>query len=102
MSVDSVNDAIWSRLEKVRREGKKVGVDLAAPVRGHILLQIIDHAWKDHLLAMDHLKDGIGLQAYGQKDPLVEYKRESFDMFRPDARAIRNEARCASCSFSIP
>jgi preprotein translocase subunit SecA len=46
-----------------------------------LLLQIIDHHWKDHLLGMDHLRDGIGLRGYGQKDPLVEYKREGFDMF---------------------
>jgi preprotein translocase subunit SecA len=58
----------------------------------HILLQIIDHSWKDHLLAMDHLKDGIGLRAYGQKDPLVEYKRESFDMFGLMKERIENDA----------
>ena len=58
----------------------------------HILLQIIDSAWKDHLLAMDHLKEGIGLRAYGQKDPLVEYKRESFDMFGQVKERIENEA----------
>ena len=58
----------------------------------HILLQIIDSAWKDHLLAMDHLKDGIGLRAYGQRDPLVEYKRESFDMFSEMKERIENDA----------
>jgi preprotein translocase subunit SecA len=46
-----------------------------------IMLQVVDSQWKDHLLAMDHLKEGIGLRGYGQRDPLVEYKRESFDMF---------------------
>ena len=46
-----------------------------------LLLQVIDHHWKDHLLGMDHLRDGIGLRGYGQKDPLIEYKREGFDMF---------------------
>jgi preprotein translocase subunit SecA len=45
------------------------------------MLSIIDSHWKDHLLAMDHLKEGIGLRGYGQRDPLAEYKRESFDMF---------------------
>ena len=44
-----------------------------------IMLNIIDAQWKDHLLALDHLKQGIGLVGYGQKDPLVEYKKESFD-----------------------
>ena len=47
-----------------------------------IMLQIIDQQWKDHLLALDHLREGIGLRGYGQKDPLVEYKRESFELFR--------------------
>ena len=46
-----------------------------------IMLSVIDQQWKDHLLGMDHLKEGIGLRGYGQHDPLVEYKRESFDMF---------------------
>src|SRR5581483_6580932 len=55
-----------------------------AQMRHHervIMLSVIDQLWKDHLLNMDHLKEGIGLRGYGQHDPLVEYKRESFDMF---------------------
>jgi preprotein translocase subunit SecA len=46
-----------------------------------VMLSVIDGLWKDHLLAMDHLKEGISLRGYAQRDPLVEYKRESFDMF---------------------
>jgi preprotein translocase subunit SecA len=46
-----------------------------------IMLQVLDNQWKDHLLALDHLKEGIGLRGYGQRDPLIEYKKESFDMF---------------------
>jgi len=46
-----------------------------------IMLSVLDSQWKDHLLSMDHLKEGIGLRGYGQHDPLVEYKRESFEMF---------------------
>src|SRR6202040_4335429 len=46
-----------------------------------IMLSVIDQQWKDHLLSMDRLKEGIGLAGYGQHDPLVEYKKESFDMF---------------------
>jgi preprotein translocase subunit SecA len=45
------------------------------------MLSVLDQQWKDHLLSMDHLREGIGLRGYGQHDPLVEYKRESFDMF---------------------
>jgi preprotein translocase subunit SecA len=59
------------------------------------MLNIIDAQWKDHLLALDHLKQGIGLVGYGQKDPLVEYKKESFDLFqamldRIDTMTIRS------------
>ena len=46
-----------------------------------ILLQIVDSHWKEHLLNMDHLKEGIGLRGYGQKNPLNEYKKEAFDLF---------------------
>jgi preprotein translocase subunit SecA len=46
-----------------------------------ILLQIVDSHWKDHLLSMDHLKEGIGLRGYGQKNPLNEYKREGYNLF---------------------
>ena len=85
--------AIWSGLEgRYDAKETKVGADLMRQYERHILLQIIDHAWKDHLLAMDHLKDGIGLRAYGQKDPLVEYKRESFDMFGLMRERIENDA----------
>jgi preprotein translocase subunit SecA len=57
-----------------------------------IMLQVVDAQWKDHLLAMDHLKEGIGLRGYGQRDPLVEYKRESFDMFEALMDRIEDES----------
>jgi len=52
---------------------------------------VIDAQWKDHLLSMDHLKEGIGLRGYGQHDPLVEYKRESFDMFEEMMQRFQEE-----------
>ncbi len=55
--------------------------DMIRQVEKMVLLGTIDHLWKDHLLAMDHLRDGIGLQGYGQKDPLVEYKKQGFRFF---------------------
>ncbi len=55
-----------------------------------IMLQVLDAQWKDHLLALDHLKEGIGLRGYGQRDPLIEYKKESFDMFE-EMNARREE-----------
>jgi len=72
-------------LEQVRRRYAEKEQTLGAEVmRQHerfVMLSIIDSQWKDHLLTMDHLKEGIGLRGYGQRDPLTEYKRESFDMF---------------------
>ncbi len=56
-----------------------------------IMLQIIDTQWKDHLLGMDYLKEGIGLRGYGQRDPLVEYKKESYDMFQAMMDRIEDE-----------
>ena len=56
------------------------------------MLQVIDDQWKDHLLSMDHLKEGIGLRGYGQKDPLVEYKKESFELFQSMMERIEDES----------
>ena len=57
-----------------------------------IMLQVVDAQWKDHLLAMDHLKEGIGLRGYSQRDPLVEYKRESFSMFEAMMDRVEDES----------
>ena len=51
-------------------------------VERDVMLQIVDAQWKDHLYSLDHLKEGIGLRGYGQRDPLVEYKKESFELFQ--------------------
>jgi len=56
-----------------------------------IMLSVLDSQWKDHLRDMDHLKEGIGLRGYGQHDPLVEYKRESFDMFEAMMQRFQEE-----------
>jgi len=91
--LDEIGDAVWERLDqRYSAKEETVGAELMRRYERHILLQIIDSAWKDHLLAMDHLKDGIGLRAYGQKDPLVEYKRESFEMFGQMKERIENDA----------
>jgi preprotein translocase subunit SecA len=57
-----------------------------------ILLQVIDTKWKEHLYGLDNLREGIGLRAYGQRDPLVEYKREAFDMFDQMSDSVKEEA----------
>src|SRR4029077_9444562 len=58
------------------------GKDVLQRVERDIMLQIVDTQWKDHLYSLDHLKEGIGLRGYGQRDPLVEYKKESFELFQ--------------------
>jgi preprotein translocase subunit SecA len=72
-------------IEKAHEKYDQKEAIIGAPaMRYHermIMLQIADSHWKDHLLAMDHLKEGIGLRGYGQRDPLVEYKKESYDLF---------------------
>jgi preprotein translocase subunit SecA len=91
--VDRIAETLWQQaVARYTDKEQKVGADLMRQYERHILLQIIDSAWKDHLLAMDHLKDGIGLRAYGQRDPLVEYKKESFDMFAQMKERIENDA----------
>ena len=56
-----------------------------------LILETIDQAWKQHMLNLDHLKEGIGLRGWGQKTPLIEYKREAFDMFRDMMNQIRQD-----------
>ncbi len=78
-----IDETLWEKL-KVRYadKEKQIGAEAMRTYERIIMLNIIDAQWKDHLLALDHLKQGIGLVGYGQKDPLVEYKKESFDMFQ--------------------
>jgi preprotein translocase subunit SecA len=67
--------------EKYDQKEATVGADRMRYTERMLMLQIVDAQWKDHLLAMDHLKEGIGLRGYGQRDPLVEYKKESYELF---------------------
>ena len=77
-----IRKLILDEIEKSDKEReKKIGSENFRTVEKSFLLQIIDHSWKDHLLFLDYLKQGISLRAYGQKDPLNEYKREAFELF---------------------
>jgi preprotein translocase subunit SecA len=77
-----LGDAIFGKLkERYEAKEKLIGPEAMRHHERIIMLSVIDQQWKDHLLSMDHLREGIGLRGYGQHDPLVEYKRESFDMF---------------------
>ena len=91
-----VTDTIWEKLKvKYAEKEQQIGPEAMRTYERIIMLNIIDAQWKDHLLSLDHLKQGIGLVGYGQKDPLVEYKKQSFDMFqemldRIDTTTIRS------------
>jgi len=77
-----------------RKMAEKVanyGPDIVRMVEKSLLLQILDQSWKDHLLTLDHLRQGIGLRAYGQRDPLNEYKREAFNLFEEMLGQLREK-----------
>jgi preprotein translocase subunit SecA len=82
LSRHELGETIFEKLKE--QYDAKEKILSAATMRYHermVMLSVIDGLWKDHLLSMDHLKEGIGLRGYAQRDPLVEYKRESYDMF---------------------
>jgi len=95
-SSEQIEDLVWDKVKaKYAEKEKQIGDEAMRTYERIIMLNIIDAQWKDHLLALDHLKQGIGLVGYGQKDPLVEYKKESFDLFqamldRIDTTTIRS------------
>ncbi|HEX6284742.1 MAG TPA: preprotein translocase subunit SecA [Pyrinomonadaceae bacterium] len=96
LTSQEVIDTVWDRLKvKYQRKEEQIGPEAMRTYERIIMLNIIDAQWKDHLLSLDHLKQGIGLVGYGQKDPLVEYKKQSFDLFqamldRIDTTTIRS------------
>jgi preprotein translocase subunit SecA len=68
--------------ERYAQRERELGDELMRALERHEMLIVIDTQWKDHLLSIDHLKEGIGLRGYGQRDPLTEYKKEAFDLFQ--------------------
>jgi preprotein translocase subunit SecA len=77
--------------EFYKKKEEMLGTELMGRLERYAVLSVIDHKWKEHLREMDDLKEGIGLRAYGQKDPLVEYKGEAFKLFVTLLEQIRNE-----------
>jgi len=86
---DHVRDIVMKRY--VEKE-QMVGEEFMRQTEAMVTLHVIDNQWKDHLLSMDHLKEGIGLRGYGQKDPLIEYKKESFQLFQDMMDRIEDES----------
>jgi preprotein translocase subunit SecA len=91
-NTDEIRDDVWNRIkESYEQKEQLLGRDLMQRVERDIMLQIVDGQWKDHLYSLDHLKEGIGLRGYGQRDPLVEYKKESFDLFQAMKERVDEE-----------
>lgn len=89
---DNLRDQIVKALlELYEKKEREIGYELMRYLEKVFLLSVLDTQWKDHLLAMDHLKEGIGLRGYGQRDPLVEYKKEAFQMFGELQERINRE-----------
>jgi preprotein translocase subunit SecA len=90
------DDGIRARLldaanRKMAERAANFGPEVIRMVEKSLLLQLLDQHWKEHLLHLDHLRQGIGLRAYGQRDPLNEYKREAFDLFDAMLSRLREE-----------
>jgi len=91
-NTEEIGDAVWQLIKSGYEEKEAmVGTDLLRRVERDIMLQIVDTQWKDHLYSLDHLKEGIGLRGYGQRDPLVEYKKESFELFQDMKDRVEEE-----------
>jgi preprotein translocase subunit SecA len=87
-----IEEYILDGLRKRYSEKEEVvGPEIMRDTERMIMLSVIDQQWKDHLLTMDHLKEGIGMRAYGQKDPLVEYKKEAYTLFQGMMERIEDE-----------
>jgi preprotein translocase subunit SecA len=85
---DATAEAVVKRYEE---KEKLFGADLMRWLERRIILDVVDSQWKDHLLSLDHLKEGIGLRGYAQKDPIVEFKKEAFVLFEDMMARIDNE-----------
>ena len=87
-----IRDTILGRMKEMYEDKEKaLGAEMTRHLERMILLQVVDSRWKDHLYAMDSLREGIGLRAYGQRDPLVEYQHEGYAMFMDMIDRIKEE-----------
>ena len=99
---EGIEEAILSSVKALlRNKEKDFGEPLMTYLIKVIMLQSIDAHWKDHLLAMDHLKEGIGLRGYGQKDPVREYQKEGYEMFMDMIYRIKEDTLLKLCMVKI-
>ena len=102
MSAPEIEGAVTAAVNShLRRKEENFGVPLMQYIMTMIMLQSIDAQWKDHLLGMDHLKEGIGLRGYGQKDPVREYQKEGYDMFMAMIQRIKEDTLEKLCLVQI-
>jgi len=81
--VAEIEEALFGAAKaKYKDKEERLGSELMRALERDVMLRVVDNSWKDHLLALDHLKEGISLRGYGQRDPKQEYKRESFELFQ--------------------
>ena len=78
-------------IAKYEQKANEIGTDQLPELERVVMLKVVDQKWMDHIDAMDELKDGIGLRAYGQKDPVVQYRIEGFDMFDEMVYSIKQD-----------
>ena len=97
---NKVLDEVVSSYEQKRQSWQDAGLDVDA-IEHQVMLQILDTRWKEHLLAMDHLRQGIHLRAYAQKQPKQEYKRESFELFQDMLSDVQRTAISTLCRMQI-
>ena len=92
MRLPDIKDSMLGRMKSIYEEKEAhLGADMARHLERMVLLQVVDSRWKDHLYAMDSLREGIGLRAYGQRDPLIEYQHEGYAMFMDMIHRIKEE-----------
>jgi preprotein translocase subunit SecA len=86
---------------KMAEKAANYGPDIMRQVEKSLLLQLLDQTWKDHLLQLDHLRQGINLRAYAQRDPLNEYKREAFELFETMLGSLRETVTSVLCHVEL-
>lgn len=92
LNLQEIKEKIMNLIHQIyNKKEEKVGQEMMRYLEKVVMLQIVDSKWKDHLYAMDGLKEGIGLRAYGQRDPLIEYKSEGYEMFMDMIERIKED-----------
>jgi preprotein translocase subunit SecA len=87
-----LSENLFDRLKEIYAQKEaSIGSEITREIEKHIILQTVDTRWKEHLLSMDHLKEGIGLRGYAQQDPLRIYRKEGFDMFQGLMERVKEE-----------